>query len=94
MPDPTLSLGYFVTRPYTRVGPQNFKLSFIQKLPWFGTLSDYERESLQLAEAKRMDFEQLKIDIFYSIKSSMYELYRIDEELKFKQESLSLLKYI
>lgn len=94
LPDPTVSLGYFVTRPYTRVGPQNFKLSYVQKLPWFGTLSDYEKESLQLAEAKRMDFEQARIDIFYNIRTNLFELYRIDEELKFKQRSLSLLEYI
>lgn len=94
IPDPSLSLGYFVTRPYTRVGPQNFKLSYVQKLPWFGTLSDYEKESLQLAEAKRMDFEQVKVDIFYNIRSNLFELYRIDKELEFKQKSLSLLEYI
>lgn len=94
IPDPTLSFGYFVTRPYTRVGPQNFKLSFVQKLPWFGTLSNYEKESLQLAEAKRMDFEQAKVDIFYNIRTNLFELYKIDEELKFKQKSLSLLEYI
>lgn len=94
IPDPTVSFGYFVNPPYTRVGPQNFKLSYVQKLPWFGTLTDYEKESLQLAEAKRMDFEQARIDIFYNIRNNLFELYRIEEELKFKQKSLSLLEYI
>ncbi len=94
LPDPTISLGYFVTRPYTRVGPQNFKLSYNQKLPWFGTLSDYEKESLELAEAKRKDYEQQKVEVFYAVRNNLYELYKSEEIKKYLNESLELLQYI
>lgn len=94
LPDPTISFGYFVTRPYTRVGPQNFKLSLVQKLPWFGTLTDYEQESLELAEAKRKDFEQKKDEVFFAVRANLYELYRIEEEKEYLKQSSELLNYI
>ena len=46
-PDPNVNFGYFITHTYTEVGAQDFKLSIVQKLPWFGTLRDYEQESLE-----------------------------------------------
>lgn len=94
IPDPNLSFGYFVTRPYTRVGPQNYKFSIVQKLPWFGTLNDYEKESLELAETKRKDYEQKKDEIFYAIRIDFYNLYKVEEQKKYIQESLDLLNYI
>ncbi len=93
-PNPTLDMGVFVTRPYTRLGPQNFKLSLAQKLPWFGTLNKYEQESLKLAEAKRLEYEKLKDEIFYQIRENMIELYRLTEQAEYTQQSLSLFEYL
>lgn len=91
LPDPTISFGYFL---YPSVGPQNFKLSYAQKLPWFGTLSDYEKESLELAEAKRKDYEQQKVEIFYAVRNNLYRLYKVGEIKKYLEESLELLRYM
>lgn len=93
-PDPNVNFGYFITHPYTKVGAQNFKLSIVQKLPWFGTLSDYEKESLELAETKRKDYNQKKDEIFYAIRMDFYNLYKVEEQKKYIQESLDLLNYI
>ncbi|MFN3195295.1 MAG: TolC family protein [Chlorobiota bacterium] len=94
MPNPTLDIGVFVTRPYTRLGPQNFKLSLAQKLPWFGTLSKYEQESLKLAEAKRLDYEAKKDEIFYKIRVKLIELHEVNEMKKYYVESLALSQYL
>ena len=94
MPNPTLDVGVFVTRPYTRLGPQNFKLSLAQKLPWFGTLSKYEQESLKQAEAKRLDYEAKKDEIFYQIRVKLIELHEVNEMKKYYVESLALSQYL
>lgn len=94
MPNPTLDIGVFVTRPYTRLGPQNFKLSLAQKLPWFGTLSKYEQESLKLAEAKRLDYEAKKDEIFYKIRVKLIELNELSEMKSYFEESLVLSQYL
>jgi len=94
MPNPTIDVGVFVTRPYTRLGPQNFKLSLAQKLPWFGTLSKYEQESLKLAEAKRLDYEAKKDEIFYQIRVKLIELHEVTKIKTFYEESLALSQYL
>lgn len=94
MPNPTVTGGVFVTRPHTRLGPQNFKLSIAQKLPWFGTLGKYEQESLELAEAKRLDYEAKKDEIFYQIRENMIELNRVAKKSEYTQQSLSLFEYL
>jgi outer membrane protein TolC len=94
MPNPTLDVGVFVTRPYTRLGPQNFKLSLAQKLPWFGTLSKYEQESLKLAEAKRLDYEAKKDEIFYQIRIKLIELNELSKMKSYFEESLALSQYL
>ncbi len=94
MPNPTLNVGVFATRPYTRLGPQNYKLSIAQKLPWFGTLGKYEQESLELAEAKRLDYEELKDEIFFQIRENMIELNRVAKKAEYTQQSLSLFEYL
>ena len=37
LPDPNLSMGYFISPVETRLGPQNVRLSLSQMFPWFGT---------------------------------------------------------
>lgn len=94
IPDPTLSFGYFVSPVETRVGPQNFKLSLMQKLPWFGTLSDYEKEMLYKAEAKRKEYESLLIEKQYELRNLFYSLYEKEQEIEYEKESLKLLEYL
>ena len=38
LPDPTLSLGYFLSPIETRVGAQRARAELSQMFPWFGTL--------------------------------------------------------
>ena len=38
LPDPNLSMGYFISPVETRLGPQNMRFSLTQMFPWFGTL--------------------------------------------------------
>ena len=42
LPDPTVSIGYFISPIETRVGAQQAKISITQMFPWFGTLRQKE----------------------------------------------------
>ena len=52
LPDPTLTFGYFVLTPETRVGPQNWNVSIAQQFPWFGLLKTQGDVATQFAKAK------------------------------------------
>ena len=94
LPDPSISFGYFVSPVETRVGPQQFKVSATQMLPWFGTLSSKEEVSTKKAESKFKDFENYRNALFFNVRSSYYKLYEWQENVSFRGDFLSDLELL
>lgn len=60
LPDLQVAFGYFIQPVETRVGPQRFKISVSQMLPWFGTNGAKEDVAVQAAKAKFEAFQEAK----------------------------------
>lgn len=91
-PEPTLSLGYFLSPVETRVGPQRARLSLNQMFPWFGTLELQGEAATLMAEAKYQSFLDYRNQLY--LKSSMiyFPLLEIEELLKIEKENIRILE--
>jgi outer membrane protein TolC len=75
LPNTELGVGYFVSEPETRTGPQRFKLSAKQMIPWFGSITARENYANSLADAKYEDIVIAKRKLIVSVSQSYYKLY-------------------
>jgi len=74
-----LSLGYFISEPETRTGPQQSRVAVGQMIPWFGTLSARETYAKSLAENAFIELSIAKRKLSLSVAQSYYELYRLNK---------------
>lgn len=92
LPDTEFGLGYFVSEPETRTGPQQFKLSVKQMLPWFGTIPARENYAGSMAEVENADLEISKRKLALSVSESYYRLYALREKQQVLEENIGLLE--
>ena len=86
-----LSLGYFISEPETRTGPQQSRVAVGQMIPWFGTLSARETYAKSLAENTFIELSIAKRKLSLSVAQSYYELYRINKSLNLVVQNLEWL---
>jgi len=92
IPNSEFSVGYFVSEPETRTGPQRFKLSVKQMMPWFGTITSRENYVSALADAKYEDIVIAKRKLMASISQSYYNLYANKAKQMVLIENIKLLE--
>lgn len=92
LPDPQLSFGYFIEPMERYMGNQVADISLMQMFPWFGTLEAAEEEAALMAKAKYEAFNDAKSMLFFEVKSTWYELYLLQEEIKITEENLEILQ--
>ena len=92
LPNSEFSVGYFVSEPETRTGPQRFKLSVKQMMPWFGTITSRENYVSSLADAKYEDIVIAKRKLMASISQSYYNLYANKAKQMVLIENIKLLE--
>ena len=94
LPDPQVSFGYFIQPVETRLGPQQARISVIQKFPWFGTLGAQKNVAAQQAKAKFEQVEETKYRLFYEVRAHYFKLYFIKRNITVIDENLTLLQSI
>lgn len=92
LPDPTFSLGYFISPVETRVGPQQAKFSLTQMFPWFGTLKEQGNVAALKAEAKFQNFIDARNRLYFQVASAYYPLYELKDFVRIEQENISILE--
>lgn len=92
LPDPTLTMTAFGTMVETRLGPQEARFSLMQMFPWFGTLEAREDVANLMAEAKFQAFLELRNRIFFEVSNQYFELYELEQQMKFQEENLEILQ--
>lgn len=92
LPDPSLTMSAFGRMVETRLGPQEARFSLMQMFPWFGTLEARANVAELMAEAKFQAFLQARNELFFEISSQYYDLYELEQQLKFQQEDLEILQ--
>jgi outer membrane protein TolC len=92
LPDPEVSIGYFI-RPMERyMGNQQADIQLMQMFPWFGMIGARKDEAGKMAMAQFELFQDAKNRLFYQVKNTWFELYRLEEEIRITQENLEILK--
>jgi outer membrane protein TolC len=92
LPDPQASLGYFIKPMELLGGNQLAEVQLMQMFPWFGTLKVARDEASMMAKAKFESFNTVKADLFYKVKSSWYQLMKLDREITLLRENIELLE--
>jgi outer membrane protein TolC len=92
LPDPQLSLGYYIRPMEFPMGDQRADLTLMQMFPWFGTLAAREDAASRMAMARYEAFLDAKNRLFYDVKSVWYELYELEKEIGIMNDNLDLLR--
>ena len=92
LPDPSLSIGYFISPVETRIGPQRARFSLTQMFPWFGTLGAQADVADRLAEAKYAAFLEARNELFFKVRAAYYPLYELDRLIALERDDLDILK--
>ncbi|MEK9566349.1 MAG: TolC family protein [Flavobacteriaceae bacterium] len=92
LPNTQLGIGYFVSEPETRTGPQRFKISAKQMLPSFGAITARENYLNSVADAVFEDIAIAKRKLVASVSQSYYNLYALKEKQDILEQNLQLLK--
>ena len=90
-PNTDFGVGYFISEPETRTGPQKFKISIKQMIPWFGTITSRENYVNSLADAKFEDIVITKRKLITSVSQSYYKLYANKAKQNILTQNIKLL---
>jgi outer membrane protein TolC len=94
LPDPQLDLGVFVTPMELIGGRQVADLKLMQMLPWFGVLKNARDEMSLMAMAKYELFRDSKLQVYYDIQRTWYELFRLRKEISISEKNVEILRVI
>ena len=92
VPMATLGAGYFASEPETRTGPQRFKLSVSQMLPWFGTIKARQNYARSLVETEGLDRLIVERQLTLSLAQSYYRLYGYEQKNNIIETAIELFK--
>lgn len=94
LPDPQFSFSYFIVPIETRTGPQRALFALEQTFPWMGKLKLKGQQAYEAANMLRMEFEDIKLQIFYEVKKYYFEYAYLMQSILITKENISLLRYI
>jgi outer membrane protein TolC len=94
LPDPELSMGVFLSPMELVSGNQVADLRLMQMFPWFGTLKAAKDEMSLMANAKFELFRDAKLQIFFEVQSTWFDLYELLENIQISEKNIEILKTI
>src|SRR5674476_75319 len=94
LPDPELSLGVFLSPMELVSGNQVADIRLMQMFPWFGVLKNAKDEMGLMAKAKYETFRDAKLQVFYDVQRTWYELNKVKQNIRVSEKNLALLHTI
>jgi outer membrane protein TolC len=94
LPDPELSAGVFLSPMELVSGNQVADLRLMQMFPWFGVLKYGKDEMSLMAKAKFELFRDAKLQVFYDVQRTWYELYKVQKDISISEKNIEILKLI
>ena len=92
LPDPELTMGFFIKPMERFMGNQQADIQLMQMFPWFGMLKTQKDEAGKMALARYELFQDARNSLFYQVKATWYEMYRLEEDIRITEENLSILE--
>jgi outer membrane protein TolC len=94
LPDPELSVGVFLSPMELVGGSQVADFRLMQMFPWFGVLKYGKDEMSLMAMAKYEAMRDTKLQLFFEVQQSWYQLYQTQKEAEITKANIDLLKTI
>jgi outer membrane protein TolC len=94
LPDPELSTGIFLSPMELVNGNQVADIRLMQMFPWFGFLKNAKDEMSLMAKAKFELFRDAKLQVFYDVQRTWYELYKVQKDISISEKNNEILKLI
>ena len=94
LPDPELTTGIFLSPMELVAGKQVADIRLMQMFPWFGVLKNAKDEMGLMARAKFESFRDAKVQLFFELQRTWYDLVRIRQNIRISEENIRLLQTI
>ncbi len=94
LPDPELNVGVFLSPMELIGGNQVADIKLMQMFPWFGVLKNAKDEMSLMAKAKFESFRDAKLQTFYNLQRSWYELQKVRQNIRITAQNINLLKTV
>lgn len=91
LPDPELSAGVFLSPMEQIGGNQLADFRLMQMFPWFGTLKAAKDEMSLMAKAKYESFRDAKLQVFFEVQQTWFELYKIQQAIEISKKNVEIL---
>ena len=92
--DPQLSAGVFLKPMELIGGNQVADISLMQMFPWFGVLKNARDEMSQMANAKYELFRDAKLQVYFDVQRTWYDLFKIKKKISISEKNIEILKTI
>jgi outer membrane protein TolC len=92
--DPELSLGVLLKPMELVNGNQVADIRLMQMFPWFGVLKNAKDEMSLMANAKFEIFRDTKLQVFYDVQRTWFELYKTKKDISISEKNIEILKTI
>lgn len=92
--DPELSVGVFLSPMELVNGNQVADIRLMQMFPWFGVLKNAKDEMSLMAKSKFELFRDTKLQVYYDVQRTWYELYKIRKNISISEKNIEILKVI
>jgi len=92
--DPELSVGVFLSPMELIAGNQVADIRLMQMFPWFGVLRNAKDEMSLMANAKFETFRDAKLQVFYDLQRTWYELNKVKQNIRISEKNIELLHTI
>lgn len=94
LPDPDISLGVFLSPMELVGGNQVADIRLMQMFPWFGVLKNAKDEMSLMAKAKLESFRDAKLQLFYDVQLTWYNLNMVKQNIRISEKNVALLQTI
>jgi len=91
LPDPELNVGVLLSPMELISGNQVAEIRLMQMFPWFGVLKNAKDEMSLMAKAKYELFRDAKLQVFYDVQRTLYELYKIRKDIQISENNIGIL---
>jgi outer membrane protein TolC len=92
LPDPELTAGVFLSPMELLGGKQVAEIQLMQMFPWFGVLKNAKDEMSLMAKAKYESFEDTKLQVFFELQRTWYELQKVQQNIRIAEKNIDILR--
>jgi len=94
LPDPELNVGVFLSPMELLGGSQVADIRLMQMFPWFGVLKNAKDEMSLMAKAKYELFRDAKLQVYYDVQRTWYEMHKVKQNIRISEKNIELLHTI